>query len=72
VAQGRAPVLYENYGVPDTVAGRFEMIVLHTVLLVGRLKHGSSLLRRPSPEGVLATPTAADDVSRETNQERQD
>ena len=46
VAQGRAPVLYESYGVPDTVAGRFEMIVLHTVLLVGRLKHGSLLLRR--------------------------
>jgi len=51
------------------VAGRFEMIVLHTVLL-GRLKHGSFLLRRPSPEGVLATPIAADGVSRETNQER--
>src|SRR3954452_11112994 len=37
VAQARAPVFYQIYGVPDTVNGRFEMIVLHAVLLLRRL-----------------------------------
>jgi len=37
VAQARAPVFYQTYGVPDTVNGRFEMIVLHAVLLLRRL-----------------------------------
>jgi cytochrome b pre-mRNA-processing protein 3 len=38
VAQGRAPAFYQHYGVPDTVNGRFEMIVLHLVLVLSRLK----------------------------------
>src|ERR1700753_3128154 len=37
VAQARAPAFYQSYGVPDTVNGRLEMIVLHTVLLLHRL-----------------------------------
>jgi cytochrome b pre-mRNA-processing protein 3 len=37
VAQARMPAFYRNYGVPDTVDGRFEMVVLHTVLVLGRL-----------------------------------
>ncbi len=37
VAQARAPAFYQIYGVPDTVNGRFEMIVLHAVLLLRRL-----------------------------------
>jgi cytochrome b pre-mRNA-processing protein 3 len=37
VAQARAGVFYQNYHVPDTVSGRFEMIVLHLVLLLRRL-----------------------------------
>jgi cytochrome b pre-mRNA-processing protein 3 len=37
VAQARATVFYQRYGVPDTVNGRFEMIVLHAVLLLRRL-----------------------------------
>jgi len=37
VAQARSPALYQIYGVPDTVNGRFEMVVLHTILLVARL-----------------------------------
>ena len=32
--QSRLPVFYERAGVPDTVDGRFEMIVLHMVLFV--------------------------------------
>jgi len=38
VAAARAPDLYARYGVPDTVDGRFEMIVLHAVLLVRQTK----------------------------------
>jgi cytochrome b pre-mRNA-processing protein 3 len=37
VAQARSPVFYRGYGVPDTLDGRFELIVLHTVLIVRRL-----------------------------------
>jgi cytochrome b pre-mRNA-processing protein 3 len=37
VAQARRPGLYRHHGVPDTVDGRFEMIVLHLVLLFHRL-----------------------------------
>jgi cytochrome b pre-mRNA-processing protein 3 len=37
VAQARSPIFYTLYGVPDTVDGRFELIVLHLVLFVRRL-----------------------------------
>jgi cytochrome b pre-mRNA-processing protein 3 len=37
VAQARVPAFYQDYGVPDTVDGRFEMVVLHTVLTLRRL-----------------------------------
>ena len=38
VAQACAPAFYQIYGVPDTVGGRLEMIMLHTVLLLRRLE----------------------------------
>src|SRR3954469_18453352 len=41
VAQARAPRFYEDYAVPDTVLGRFDMVVLHVVLVVRRLRDGS-------------------------------
>ena len=37
VTQARLPVFYADYGVPDTVEGRFDLIVLHLVLLLRRL-----------------------------------
>jgi cytochrome b pre-mRNA-processing protein 3 len=37
VAQARLPVFYAHYRVPDTVQGRFDLIVLHLVLLLRRL-----------------------------------
>ena len=37
VAQARAEALYQRFGVPDTVNGRLEMILLHVVLLLRRL-----------------------------------
>jgi len=41
VAQARSPVFYTRYGVPDTVHGRFDLIVLHLVLLFDRLGRGN-------------------------------
>jgi cytochrome b pre-mRNA-processing protein 3 len=43
VAQARLPAFYLGYGVPDTVAGRLDMIVLHLVLLLRQL---------PGPNGA--------------------
>lgn len=37
VAQARAAPFYRNCAVPDTVNGRFEMVVLHLVLVLRRL-----------------------------------
>ena len=46
VAQARAPAFYQSYGVPDTVNGRLEMIMLHAVLVLGRLEGEAEPLRR--------------------------
>src|SRR5262245_14463402 len=40
VALARRPWLYLKAGVPDTVNGRFDMIVLHHVLVMERLRDG--------------------------------
>jgi cytochrome b pre-mRNA-processing protein 3 len=37
VAQARSATFYADYGVPDTVEGRFDLIVLHLVLVLQRL-----------------------------------
>src|SRR5262245_62113797 len=36
VTQARLPFFYTDYGVPDPVDGRFEMLVLHQALVVRR------------------------------------
>ncbi|MDQ0316040.1 ubiquinol-cytochrome C chaperone family protein [Amorphus orientalis] len=38
VAQARQPVFYRDWSVADTVEGRFEMVVLHLVLVTERLR----------------------------------
>lgn len=38
VQQARNPVFYAEWGVPDTVDGRFELITLHVFLILQRLK----------------------------------
>lgn len=37
VAQARQPLFYMGFGVPDTVEGRFDFLVLHMHLVNGRL-----------------------------------
>lgn len=38
VDQARSPTFFTHYGVPDTVDGRFDLIILHTMLLIRRLR----------------------------------
>lgn len=38
VAAARHPQFYEKMGVPDSIDGRFEMLVLHLYLVLNRLK----------------------------------
>lgn len=42
VAQARHSGFYRSYGVPDTVHGRFDLIVLHLVLVLERLGRDDS------------------------------
>ncbi len=46
VAAARDPALFETFGVPDTLEGRFEAIALHVAVLVRRLR------RDPDPRGA--------------------
>jgi cytochrome b pre-mRNA-processing protein 3 len=45
VAQARTAALYTDLGVPDTVEGRFEMVVAHTALVLRRLARGDDAAR---------------------------
>ncbi len=38
VRQARRPEFYTRFGIPDTVDGRFELLVLHAFVLMHRLK----------------------------------
>lgn len=40
VAQARSPRFYRDWQVPDTLDGRFDMIVLHVALMIRRIKKG--------------------------------
>ena len=49
VAQAREPAFYTDCGVPDTVDGRFDMVVLHLWMVLGRLRefqNGQDLSQR--------------------------
>lgn len=39
VAQSRQKLFYADWGVPDTVTGRFDMISVHMALVLRRLQH---------------------------------
>ena len=47
VAAARQPWFYTDLGVPDTLDGRFDVIALHVVLLIDRLR------RLPTPGAAL-------------------
>lgn len=46
VARAREPGLYADLAVPDSVSGRFEMLVLHLILLSRRLKTAGEPARK--------------------------
>jgi cytochrome b pre-mRNA-processing protein 3 len=50
VAQARAPEFYTDYGVPDTVEGRFDMVVLHVYLVFRRLAEAGEAARARGQE----------------------
>lgn len=45
VAQSRRPVFYAEWGVPDTVTGRFDMISLHMAFVFRRLRSDDKATR---------------------------
>jgi cytochrome b pre-mRNA-processing protein 3 len=45
VAQARQPAFYADYGVADTPAGRFDMIVLHLIVFMRRLRDEPAPIR---------------------------
>jgi cytochrome b pre-mRNA-processing protein 3 len=51
VAQARSPIFYLHYGVSDTVEGRFELIVLHLMLVLRQLgaKEAAASANPPVP-----------------------
>ncbi len=42
VEKARDPVFYRDLGVPDTVNGRFDMVVIHLMLVFRQLRHATS------------------------------
>ncbi len=65
VAQVRLGVFYTAYRIPDTVQGRFELLVLHLVLVLRRLgrepetaKAAVSVRREIAPDSSCSTPSA--------------
>ncbi len=50
VAQARSPSFYLGYGVPDTVPGRIEMIMLHLAMVLRRLRQDPAGGRRSQQE----------------------
>lgn len=61
VAAARSPVLYAELGVPDTLDGRFDLVGLHTFLLIQRL-------RRDAPPGPDLAQAIFDAMFRDMDQ----
>ena len=53
VAQARMPAFYRDFAVPDAALGRFDMVVLHAVLVVRRLNAAAAT--QPLAQGVFDT-----------------
>ncbi|MBY0511086.1 MAG: hypothetical protein K2P94_13170 [Rhodospirillaceae bacterium] len=46
VEKARDPAFYAALGVPDTVNGRFDMLVIHAMLVLRRLRGGGTMANR--------------------------
>ena len=65
VTQARQPLFYTGLGVPDTVEGRYEVIVVHLFLLLERLRRDGEATRTLSRRVIEAFVTDMDDAMRE-------
>lgn len=58
-AAARRPAFYRDLGVPDTLPGRFEMLVLHAALVTRRLGRDADPRAKPFSQGVFDAMIAA-------------
>ena len=65
VEQARKPFLYEDFGAPDTVEGRFELYTLHVFLLLDRLRGQGARASETSQALFDTYVSALDDALRE-------
>ena len=65
VDRARRTVLYEDFGAPDTIEGRFELYTLHVVLLLDRLRGQGQQAAETAQALFDAYVTALDDALRE-------
>lgn len=54
VAQARQPVFYQTFGVPDTLDGRFDMVVFHVWPLIAALKNDKGAIA-PAGQALFDT-----------------
>ena len=62
VAQARLPVFYAEYGVPDTLDGRFAVLSLHLFVLLRRLKQGGAAASTMGTSSSMSTSTRSSTV----------
>lgn len=54
IARARLPVFYEKLGVPDTIDGRFDLLVFHAWLVLDRLEQqGATALSQSLVDGLF-------------------
>ena len=53
VAAARAPGYYLEYGVPDSLPGRFDLVGLHVALLIRRLRHDADVAGKDLAQAVF-------------------
>ncbi|MEH2477828.1 cytochrome b pre-mRNA-processing protein 3 [Nitrobacteraceae bacterium AZCC 2146] len=53
VAQAREPLFYRDLGAPDTVNGRFDMLLLHLWMVLRHLKPKDGLPQGPLSQGLF-------------------
>ncbi|MEM8855438.1 MAG: ubiquinol-cytochrome C chaperone family protein [Pseudomonadota bacterium] len=59
VAQARQPIFYQSFDVPDTLQGRFDMVVFHVSPLIDRLRDEKGAI---SPKGQALFDTFVADM----------
>ncbi len=65
IRQSRAPAFHSRLGVPDTIDGRFDMLVLHTFLVLEALKRQGETAAPLATEFVTAVFAGFEDALRE-------